>query len=137
MEQSMAHFAKLDENNIVLEVHVVNNDDIQNLPFPESEAVGVAYLNSFLPLATWKQTSYNNNFRFNYASVGMTFHPECGDYGGFAPPNPADYFVWDASVCAWMPPVPYPTDGHDYFWNFQTKKWQPAIIQAPETVVIG
>jgi S-adenosylhomocysteine hydrolase len=50
----MAHFARLDENNIVLEVIVVNNDDIQNLPFPESESVGIAYLNSFLPEANWK-----------------------------------------------------------------------------------
>jgi hypothetical protein len=84
MEKSMAHFAKLDENNVVLEVHVVNNDDIQNLPFPQSEAVGIAFLNSFLPAATWKQTSYNNNFRFRYAGIDGTFHPECGEYGGFA-----------------------------------------------------
>lgn len=139
MEQSMAHFAKLDENNIVLEVHVVNNDDIQNLPFPESEAVGIAYLNSFLPPATWKQTSYNHNFRFKYAGIGDTFHPECGEHGGFAYKKIVDYFVWDESKCSWVPPVSYPTDGKEYYWDYQTKEWRIPPVQEtpPQTTIIG
>jgi hypothetical protein len=137
MEQSMAHFAKLDENNVVLEVIVVSNDDIQNLPFPQSEAVGVAFLNSFLPAATWKQTSYNNNFRFRYADIGSTFHPECGEYGGFADPKPVDNFVWDEPTCNWIPPIPYPTDGIYYYWNYKFSKWSPTIVPSPETTFIG
>jgi len=133
----MAHFAKLDENNVVLEVLVVSNDDIQNLPFPESEAVGIVYLNSFLPAATWKQTSYNSNFRFRYPRVGDTFHPECGDHGGFAHKKQADYFVWDASTCSWIPPIPHPTDGNQYIWNFKYKKWSPVPIDPPQTILIG
>ena len=129
----MAHFAKLDENNIVLEVHVVNNDDIQNLPFPESETVGIAYLNSFLPEANWKQTSYNNNFRFRYAGIGHTFHPECGEHGGFAEPPMLEYFIFDETTCSWVPPVPYPVDGFEYYWNDATRSW----TKVPITTVIG
>lgn len=133
----MAHFAKLDENNIVLEVIVVSNDDIQNLPFPQSEAVGIEFLNSFLPEAIWKQTSYNNNFRFRYASVGGTFHTECGEYGGFAQPKLADNFVWDSSTCSWIPPIPYPIDGYFYTWSLDLNKWVPLETNGPPTTYIG
>ena len=133
----MAHFAKLDENNVVLEVLVVSNDDIQNLPFPESEAVGIAYLNSFLPAATWKQTSYNSNFRFKYAAIGDKFHSECGEHGGFARQKPADDFIWDTIQCVWIPPVPYPTDGHAYYWNYRRKQWSPFSAEPPQTIIIG
>jgi len=75
----MAHFAKLNSANEVIEVLVVNNSDIQNLPFPESEPVGVAYLQSIFgedPDFTWKQTSYNNNFRKCYAAIGGFYAPD-------------------------------------------------------------
>lgn len=133
----MAHFAKLDENNVVVEVIVVSNDDIQNLPFPESEPVGIAYLNSFLPEATWKQTSYNNNFRFRYASIGDTFHSECGEHGGFAKPKPKYNFIWDTKNCAWIPPVPYPADDNGYYWDIHKEQWCPNPIDAPQTIFIG
>lgn len=138
MEQLMAHFAKLDENNVVLEVIVVSNDDIQNLPFPESEAVGIDYLNSFLPAATWKQTSYNNNFRFRYAAVGGKFHPELEEYGVFVDPKDGDNFVWDAENYRWVPPLPYPDDGLIYYWNGFDNKWSPVPNQIPpNSVTIG
>ena len=127
----MAYFAKLNENNVVLEVLVVDNEDIQNLPFPESEAVGIAFLNSFLPSAIWKQSA--ENIRFKLAAVGDTFHPECGEFGGFAAVSPADYFVWDASTCSWIPPIPYPTDGYEYYWNPKYIKWSPVMQQPPQT----
>ena len=133
----MAHFAKLDENNIVLEVLVVDNNDIQNLPFPESEPIGVAFLNSFLPGFNWKQTSYNNNFRFRYAPIGGTFFPECGEHGGFAHAKPADNWVWVEETCEWVPPIPEPADGINYYWNFQLNQWSPTIQPSPKTVVIG
>lgn len=133
----MAHFAKLDENNIVLDILVVSNDDIQNLPFPQSEEVGITFLNSFLPSSIWKQTSYNNNFRFRYACIGHTFHPDCGEYGGFSEPKVQDDFIWDASVCNWVPPIPYPQDGLVYYWNLQQKQWSPVLQEPPETTFIG
>lgn len=70
----MAHFAWLDQNDKVYQVSVVNNSDIKNLEFPESEPVGVAYLTSVHGSGkTWKQTSYNANFRGKYAGIGDTY----------------------------------------------------------------
>jgi hypothetical protein len=72
----MAHFAQLDANNIVTEVIVVNNEVIQNLPFPESEPIGVEFCQSLYGAGTvWKQTSYNGNFRGIYAGIGFTYDP--------------------------------------------------------------
>jgi hypothetical protein len=72
----MAHFAQLDENNVVLQVIVVNNVVIQNLSFPESEPVGVEFCQSLYGTDTvWKQTSYNAKFRSNYAVIGGKYDP--------------------------------------------------------------
>jgi hypothetical protein len=80
----MAHFAKLDNQNIVIDVNVVNNETINNLPFPESEPVGVAFLTEWSGGYTnWKQTSYNSNFRKNYAGIGYTYDPISDE---FVPP---------------------------------------------------
>lgn len=75
----MAHFAQLDENNVVIEVIVVNNAVIGDLQFPESEPVGIAFCQS-LPaykdtITIWKQTSYNANFRSKYAGIGDIYDP--------------------------------------------------------------
>ena len=70
----MAHFAKLDANNIVEQVIVVSNDDIKDNSGAEVEAIGVAFCQKLLGANTnWKQTSYNNNFRGNYAGVGCVY----------------------------------------------------------------
>lgn len=121
----MAHFAKLDSENNVLEVLVVDNADIENLPFPESEEVGIAYLNSFLPEAIYKQTSYNGNFRVRYAAIGGKFLPNWGAQGAFAPPKRHPSAVWDDASCDWVPPVPYPNDGGKYVWDEDTLSWLP------------
>jgi hypothetical protein len=72
----MAHFAKLDENNVVLEVVVVNNAVVEDLPFPDSEPLGVAFLHSLYgDNAVWKQTSYNKKFRGIYAGIGFIYDP--------------------------------------------------------------
>jgi hypothetical protein len=80
----MAHFAKLDENNVVLDVLVVSNDALSNLPFPESEPVGVEFMNSLFPGTNWKQTSYNASFRGCYAGIGYTYNAESDE---FIPPE--------------------------------------------------
>ena len=70
----MAHFAKLDANNVVEQVIVVSNDDIQDSTGTEVESIGVAFCQKLLGAGTnWKQTSYNDNFRGNYAGIGMTY----------------------------------------------------------------
>ena len=65
----MAHFAQLDENNVVMRVIVVNNAELLDESGQESEAKGVAFCQSLFG-GTWKQTSYNANFRGKYASIG-------------------------------------------------------------------
>ena len=86
----MAHFAQLDANNVVTQVIVISNDAVQNLPFPESEPIGVAFCQSLYGADTvWKQTSYNNNFRLCYAGIGYTFEVKLIDgeeVEGFFPP---------------------------------------------------
>jgi hypothetical protein len=72
----MAHFAQLDENNVVLRVIVVDNDVIENLPFPESEPIGVEFCQSLYGEDTiWKQTSYHANFRGLFAGIGLVYDP--------------------------------------------------------------
>jgi hypothetical protein len=68
----MAHFAKI-ENGIVTSVIVVNNETLGNLEFPESEVVGQEFIASLGLDGTWKQTSYNANFRGIYAGIGINY----------------------------------------------------------------
>ena len=71
----MAHFARV-EDNVVREVIVVNNETLENKPFPESEAIGIAFCKSLYGANTeWLQTSYNGNFRDKYAGIGMIYDP--------------------------------------------------------------
>ena len=70
----MAHFAKLDSNNIVTQVIVVNNEVLENKSFPESEPIGIAFCKSLYGEdTTWLQTSYNNNFRERFAGIGIYY----------------------------------------------------------------
>jgi hypothetical protein len=68
----MAHFAKV-ENGIVSTVIVINNETLGGLEFPDSESVGQEFIASLGLEGTWKQTSYNGNFRGNYAGAGDTY----------------------------------------------------------------
>jgi len=81
----MAHFARV-KNNVVDEVIVVSNEDCGNLPFPESEPVGQAFIASLDIPGEWLQTSYNGNFRNIYAGPGILFDPTLGEYGEFLVP---------------------------------------------------
>jgi hypothetical protein len=84
----MAHFAKL-EGNVVSEVIVVNNEVIHNLPFPESEPIGVAFCKSLFGEETeWKQCSYNASFRENYPGPGYWFMPDLNLPDGAFIPEP-------------------------------------------------
>ena len=132
----MAHFAQLDENNVVTEVLVVDNSSIDNLPFPDSEAVGIAYLNSFLPPATYAQTSYNGTFRVRYAGIGDVFYPDCTatPYGGFGNQKPYSDFVWDDAQCLWIAPLPYPTDGGIYQWDDATHSCVMVVPPPPRPI---
>ena len=117
----MAHFAKLDDQNIVIDVNVVNNETLNNLPFPESEPVGVAFLTDWSGGYTnWKQTSYNGNFRKNYAGIGYTYDSVLD---AFIPPKPYPSWLLNTETCQWVPPTPYPSDGNLYTWDEATQSW--------------
>lgn len=82
----MAHFARLDGNNVVRQVIVIS-DDVAPDPAPDNEAAGQAFIANVLGLAgTWKQTSYNGNFRGTYAGLGYTYDPDLDEF--VAPPEP-------------------------------------------------
>ena len=123
----MANFAQLDGAYAVIEVVVVNNETINNLPFPESEPVGVAFLQSLFGSTTvWKQTSYNANFRKNYAGIGYTYDPVLD---AFIAPQPYPSWLLNTTTCQWQAPAPYPDDGKTYMWDETTLSW--VLVETP------
>jgi hypothetical protein len=99
----MAHFAELNSDNIVQQVMVISNDVAPD-PAPDNEQQGQAYIADVLGLAgTWKQTSYNGNFRGNYAGIGYTYD-EARD--AFIAPEPPDAIGFDEDTLTWIVPEP-------------------------------
>jgi len=121
----MAHFAKLDESNNVIGVHVVVNDVIV-VDGIESEQAGINFLTSLHGHSLWKQTSYNGTFRKNYCGVGYTYD-ESRD--AFIPPKPYESWLLNEDTCLWEPPIPYPTDGEMYTWDENEISW--VLIELP------
>jgi len=113
----MAHWAEIDDDNVVLRVTVGNNDE------PDE---GYQWLIDHLG-GTWVQTSYNQTFRKNYAGIGFTYD-EARD--AFIPPKPYLSWVLDEDTCLWVAPIPYPTDGADYFWDEDAGDW--VAVETPE-----
>ena len=87
----MAYFAQIDNANVVLDVIAINNAEVDNLPFPESEPIGQAFIASLGFQGSWLQTSFNANFRGRFAGIGFVFESAIGEYGEFVdltPPPP-------------------------------------------------
>ena len=115
----MAHFAKLDENNLVIFV-TAGRDEDNGKEAELSARTGDVY----------KQTSYNTHggvhtlggtpFRKNYAGLGYTY-----DAGrdAFIPPTPYSSWVLNEDTCLWDAPIAYPTDGKNYAWDENTISW--------------
>jgi hypothetical protein len=106
----MSSFAKIDKNNIVTQVLVAEKN------FINSGLVGDEFL--------WVQTSYNSNFRKNFAGVGYTYDKV---RDAFIPPKPFNSWVLDEATCQWQPPVSYPDQAIEnwkrYEWNEATTNW--------------
>ena len=103
----MAHFACLDENNVVTQVIVVANEDTSDVNGNEVEEIGVAFCKKLLGADTnWKQTSYNNTFRVRYAGISYTYNEE---------------------LDAFVPPIPFPS----WVLNNETADWQSPLGAAP------
>ena len=76
----MAHFAQVDEYQIVRNVIVINNSDCAGGEYPDSEPIGQAFIASIGIEGNWMQTSYNGNFRGTYAGQGMTYDPTLDEF---------------------------------------------------------
>jgi hypothetical protein len=120
----MEHYAFIDENNIVTEVIVGVDKDITqiNLDGTEiggsSEAWEIWYEN--FRGQTCRRTSYNGNFRKNYAGIGY-YYDEQRD--AFIPPKPYPSWVLNEFSSLWESPIPYPNDDNVYMWNENTQTW--------------
>ena len=117
----MAHFCKLGVGNIVEAVHVVKNEVITDNTGNEQEQLGVDFLNNLYGTRdVWKQTSYNGNFRKNYAGKGYTYDQE---RDAFIPPKPFNSWTLNEETCLWEAPTAYPDDGKFYNWNEENQTW--------------
>jgi len=115
----MAHYAKLDENNIVLEVVVIDdNDEMKN--GVTDEETGIQFCQSLFNYPNWKKTSYNNNIRKRYAGIGFTYNSQ---YDAFIPPKPFNSWLFDEEELNWKAPVPIPDNVNPYYWNENTTGW--------------
>lgn len=114
----MAHYAQIDENNIVTQVIVIDNKDTADANGVEKEYIGAAFCERLFG-GTWKQTSYNGNIRKNYAGIGYTYN---ADIDAFVAPKPYASWTIDANA-QWQAPTAMPTDGKMYSWNEETQTW--------------
>jgi hypothetical protein len=121
----MAHFAKIDENNIVQQIIVVSNENCGNLDFPYSESIGQGFINSIGLDGNWKQTSYNATFRKRYAGLDDVYD-ESRD--AFLPIKPFPSWVLNEETCLWNSPIERPTDGKLYRWNEEILNWEELTI---------
>ena len=115
----MAHFAQIDDQNIVLQVIVINNNDCLDDMGMESEAKGIEFCNSLIP-GNWLQTSYSSKIRKNYAGIGFTYDQQ---RDAFIPPKPFPSWVLVEETCQWEAPVPHPTDEKIYAWDEELQQW--------------
>jgi hypothetical protein len=115
----MAHFAELDENNVVLQVIVVHNNELLDDEGQENEAKGIEFCNSLFGHTNWVQTSYNNSMRKQFAGTGSTYDSE-NDV--FILPQPYSSWTLDDNF-DWQPPTPMPEDDNIYSWNEDTQSW--------------
>jgi hypothetical protein len=117
----MAYFAKLGTGNIVEQVISINNAVITDANGVEQEQLGNDFINKLYNTRdVWKQTSYNNNIRKNYAGVGYTYDQT---RDAFIPPKSYPSWILNEDTCLWEAPVAKPNDENNYNWNEITTTW--------------
>jgi hypothetical protein len=113
----MAHYAFLDENNIVTEV-IVGIDEKKLIEGKDPETWYSEFRGQ-----TCKRTSYNSKIRKNYAGIGFSYDEELD---AFIPPKPFDSWILDEESCQWVSPVPMPSEGY-FYWNEDLENWSEII----------
>jgi len=116
----MAHFAEIDQFGKVKRVIVVANSDTADASGVEKEHIGAAFCERLFG-GTWKQTSYNGNFRKNYAGIGYDYN---AGIDAFVPPQPYASWTLNNTTAQWQAPTPMPTDGKRYSWDEATTSWK-------------
>tara|TARA_R100000700_G_C3093427_1_gene93737 strand:- start:58 stop:414 length:357 start_codon:yes stop_codon:yes gene_type:complete len=115
----MAHFAKIGLNNKVISVHSVHDNELKDSNGIEQEVIGIDFLTKLTGWAVWKQTSYNKNFRKNFAGIGYIYDE---NRDAFIPPQPYNSWSLDEETCTWKPPIPRPSGLHE--WNEEDQTWE-------------
>jgi hypothetical protein len=110
----MAHYAFLDENNIVTEV-IVGIDETELIEGKDPET----WYGEFRKQVC-KRTSYNGNYRKNYAGIGFTYHE---GFDAFIPPKPYPSWILDEDIYQWKAPADYPEGDSVYSWNEENLSW--------------
>lgn len=112
----MAHFAKLNDENVVVSVEVVANDALDS---DNEEVSGIELLNNLYGIALWKQTSFNGSFRKNFAGVGYKYD---ADLDAFIAPKPFNSWILDEQTAQWKAPIDRPAEGK-YIWSEDELNW--------------
>jgi hypothetical protein len=110
----MAHYAFLDENNVVTEV-IAGIDETELIEGLDPET----WYGNFRG-QTCKRTSYNGNYRKNYAGIGCSYDEE---RDAFIPLKPFVSWVLNEDTCQWEAPIPLPDDEKQYIWNEEDVAW--------------
>jgi hypothetical protein len=116
----MAHFAKIGLNNKVIEIQSVVNEVLHDSNGVEQEPIGIDFLTKLTGWAIWKQTSYNNKIRKNFAGIGYIYDE---DRDAFIPPKPYNSWILNETTCNWEAPVAKPQDNNKYNWNEINQNW--------------
>lgn len=114
----MAHFAEIDENNIVLRVIAVSNNECKDDAGNESETVGAEFCRNLFG-GTWKQTSYNGNIRARYAGIGYKYD---SGLNAFITPKPFPSWSLNEETTEWEAPAACPAEGL-YSWDETGQQW--------------
>ena len=122
----MAHFAQLNEDNLVTQVIVVANQDTADKDGVENEAIGIEFCTNLLG-GRWVQTSYNANIRKNYAGIGYKYD---ATLDAFIPPQPFESWTLNEETAQWEALTPYPDDGKRYSWDEATTSWVEIVEEA-------
>jgi hypothetical protein len=122
----MAHFAQLNDENLVTQVIVVANEDTADKDGVENEAIGIEFCTNLLG-GRWVQTSYNANIRKNYAGIGYKYD---ATLDAFIPPQPFESWTLNEETAQWEAPIPYPDDGKRYSWDEATTSWVEIVEEA-------